>query len=170
MTLARRKVVSYVATVLAKNADTWTAHEVDLDDAEDIDGVVDVIRSVDEGADTAVLFVDEEDEYLAIVRVDEEDDEPRVFVSDGHAIDSFELPALLLDGVTLEGADDEDDDDAPSGHDSDPVGDSALLADLGTSADMLVRLCNAESALPGDVVVSIAERAGFLDELEAVRA
>jgi hypothetical protein len=31
-------------------------------------------------------------------------------------------------------------------------------------------LCNAESTLPADVVLSIAERAGFLDEFEAVRA
>jgi putative tRNA adenosine deaminase-associated protein len=162
--------VSYVATVLTRNSDTWAAHEVSLDDADDIDGVVDVIRSVDESADTSLLFVDEEDEYLAIVRVDEADDEPRVFVSDGHAIDSFAIPALLLDGTALDDSDDEDDDDTPSGHDSDPVGDAGLLADLGTSQSALIRLCNAEGTLPSDVVASIAEKAGFLDELEAVRA
>jgi putative tRNA adenosine deaminase-associated protein len=161
--------VPYVATVLTRNSDTWAAHEVSLDDAEDVDGVVDIIRSVDESADTSLLFVDEEDEYLAIVRVDETDDEPRVFVSDGHAIDSFAIPALLLDGTALDGSDDEDD-DTPSGHDSDPVGDAGLLADLGTNSSALIRLCNAEGTLPSDVVASIAEKAGFLDELEAVRA
>jgi putative tRNA adenosine deaminase-associated protein len=154
---------------LARNTDSWSAHEVDLDDAEDVDGVVDVIRSVDESADTAVLFVDEEDEYLAIVRVDLGNDDARVFVSDGHALDSFAIPALLLEGTALDAPDDEDD-DAPAGHDSDPVGDSSLLADLGTSSAALIRLCNAESTLPADVVVSIAEQAGFLDEFEAVRA
>lgn len=164
--------MSYVATVLARNTNTWTAHEVDLDDAEDIDGVVDAIRSVDESADTTLLFVDEEDEYLAIVRVDGDED-ARVFVSDGHALDSFALPALLLEGSAVDssGSDSGDDDeDTPAGHDSDPIGDAGLLADLGTSQSTLIRLCNAESTLPADVVLSIAERAGFLDEFEAVRA
>ncbi|HEX3812697.1 MAG TPA: tRNA adenosine deaminase-associated protein [Mycobacteriales bacterium] len=162
--------MSYLATVLARNTNTWTAHEVDLDEAEDIDGVVDVIRSVDESADTTLLFVDEEDEYLAIVRVDGDAD-ARVFVSDGHALDSFALPALLLDGAALDdSSEDDDDDDTPAGHDSDPIGDAELLADLGTPQATLIRLCNAESTLPADVVLSIAERAGFLDEFEAVRA
>lgn len=167
--------MSYVATVLARNSNTWTAFDVDLDDAEDIDGVVDVIRAVDEGADTALLFLDEEDEYLAVVRVDGSDgvDDPRVFLSDGHAIDSFELPALLVEGLALDEPDDSSDDedeDTPSGHDSDPIGDASLLADLGTPESVLLKLCTAEGTLPADVVTSIAERAGFLDEVEAVRA
>ena len=166
--------MSYVATVLARNSDTWSAFDVDLDEAEDIDGVVDVMRAVDEGAQIAVLFLDEEDEYLAVVRVDGED-EPRVFLSDGHAIDSFALPALLVDGLALDAPaessdDDEEDEDTPSGHDSDPIGDASLLADLGTPEPVLIKLCTAEGTLPADVVTSIAERAGFLDEVEAVRA
>lgn len=163
--------MSYVATVLAKNSNNWSAYEVDLDDAEDIDGVVDVIRAVDEDADTTLLFVDEEDEYLAVVRVDGVDGEPRVFLSDGHAVDNFALPALLLDAMEIdEQSDDDEDEDTPSGHDSDPIGDAELLADLGTPEAALIKDCTAEGTLPSDVVTSIAERAGFLDELETVRA
>jgi len=160
--------VSYAATVLARNAEGWSAHDVDLDDADDIDAVVDVIGSVDDSAKIAVLFVEEEDEYLAIVRVDEDGADPRVFLSDGHAVDNFALAALLLDGIDEEPAE-SDDEDEPAGHDSEPAGDASLLAVLGTSDRTLIGLCNREGVLPSDVVVAVAENAGFLEELEALR-
>lgn len=159
--------MSYVATVLARNTDGWTAHEVDLDDAEDIDAIAEVIAAVDDKAEHALLFLEEEDEYLAIVRVDGGGADPRVFLSDAHAVDSFPFAALLMDGVDIAAPDDED--DTPAGHDSEPAGDPTLVADLGTPARALLDLCNREGALPSDIVVAVAERAGALEELESLR-
>lgn len=163
--------MSYVATVLARNTDGWTAQEVDLDDVEDVDGAVEVIRAVDETADAAVLFVEEEDEYLAIVRVHADDiEEAQVFLSDASAVENFALAALLMDGVDIEQATiDEDDDDTSTPYGPVPAGDPGLLADLGTPEPVLLRLCSREGMLPFDVTAAICERAGCLGELEKLR-
>lgn len=154
--------MSYVATVLAKQKDKWNAHEVDLDEAGDIDEVVDVVNAVDGAADTSLLFVEEEDEYVAIVRVDGEDGEPRVFLSDGLAPDSFPLAELLIEGIETAGEDEE-------AAEATPVGDLDLLSDLGTPEKALLRLCDQEGTLPSDVVAAVCENAGCLDQLEALR-
>jgi len=163
--------VSYFAAMLARSAAGWTGQELDLDGAEDVDAVADLIRDL--GAGTALLFVEEDDEYVAIVRVDRDSDEPRVFISDGRAADSYPIVELLA--VAVEAARDEDadageeDEDSPPGHDSEPLGDAALLADLGTPARDLLALCAHEGTLPSDVISEVCERAGCLDELEALR-
>jgi len=163
--------VSYFAAMLARSAAGWTGQELDLDGAEDVDAVADLIRDI--GAGIALLFVEEDDEYVAIVRVDRDSDEPRVFISDGRAADSYPIVELLA--VAVEAARDEDagageeDEDAPPGHDSEPLGDAALLADLGTPARDLLALCAHEGTLPSDVISEVCERAGCLDELEALR-
>ena len=62
----------------------------------------------------------------------------------------------------------EDDDDTPRPA-AEAVGDTDLLADLGTSGDVLVELCAEEGLLPGDVVSALCERAGCLDILDEIR-
>lgn len=52
---------------------------------------------------------------------------------------------------------------------AEPVGESALLADLGTPSDALLDLCAEEGLLPADVLSGVADRAGFLDVLEGLR-
>jgi putative tRNA adenosine deaminase-associated protein len=165
--------VSYFAVVLARSAAGWTGQELDLDGAEDVDEVADLIRDVTGDAGTALLFVEEDDEYMAIVRVDRGAEEPRVFISDGRAADSYKLVEMLA--VAVEAARDEDeaageeDEDAPPGHDSEPLGDAAVLADLGTPARDLLALCAHEGTLPSDLISEVCERAGCQDELEALR-
>jgi putative tRNA adenosine deaminase-associated protein len=167
--------VSYFAVVLARSAAGWTGQELDLDGAEDVDEVADLIRDATGDARTALLFVEEDDEYMAIVRVDGGAEEPRVFISDGRAADSYQIVEMLA--VAVEAARDEDeaaggeddDEDAPPGHDSEPLGDAAVLADLGTSARDLLALCAHEGTLPADLISEVCERAGCQDELEALR-
>jgi putative tRNA adenosine deaminase-associated protein len=163
----------YFAAVLARASGGWSGQELDLDGAEDVDEVAELVRDVADGAGTALLFVEEDDEYVAIVRVDRDSEEPRVFISDGRAADSYPIVELLA--VVVEAAGDEDagsgddDEDAPPGHDSEPLGDANLLADLGTPARDLLALCAHEGTLPSDVITEVCERAGCLDELEALR-
>ena len=91
--------MSYFAAALARTTDGWTARELDLDGAVDVDELADRVRDLDGDAETALLFVEEDDEYVAILRVDAEAREPRVFVSDAHAADSYPVAGLFTEAV-----------------------------------------------------------------------
>ena len=162
--------MSYFAAALARTPAGWTAEELDLDGVSDVDEVADRVRDVDGEAETALLFVEEDDEYVAILRLDASADEPRVFVSDAHAADTYavaELFATAVEEVSAPASD--DDEDEPPGHDSEPLGDADLLTDLGTSRRVLIELVMHEGTLPADVITEVCERAGCLDELETLR-
>jgi putative tRNA adenosine deaminase-associated protein len=91
--------VAYFAALLARSADRWQARDADLDEIEDLAGLTELMREVsedeDEEPDTAVLLLEQEDVWFAVVRVDA-DDEPRVFVSDAAAISRSAYAELLL--------------------------------------------------------------------------
>jgi putative tRNA adenosine deaminase-associated protein len=173
--------VTYATAALARVDSAWFGDELELDSVEDLDGVVELLREVvGDDAETALLFVEEDDEWFAILRVDADGD-PRAFVSDARVVASSEIAALFAEAAveaasddpdvgddTVE-ADDDDDDDEGTLADGDPAGDLALLTDLGTSAARLVELCNAEGQLPGDVISTLCEAAGCLDVLDKLR-
>jgi putative tRNA adenosine deaminase-associated protein len=159
--------VSYFAAALARTPAGWTAEELDLDGLTDVDEVADRVRDVDGEAETALLFVEEDDEYVAILRVDADD--LRVFVSDAQAAETYPVAGIFAGAVEEEPAppSDEDEDEDPA--DSEPVGDADLLADLGTPKRDLIALVTHERTLPSDVISEVCERAGCLDELETLR-
>lgn len=161
--------MSYFAAALARTPAGWTAEELDLDGLTDVDAVADRVRDVDGEAETALLFVEEDDEYVAILRVDADD--LRVFVSDSQAAESYPVAGIFAGAVEEEPApsdlDDEEEDEEPP--DSEPVGDADLLADLGTPRRDLIALVTHERTLPSDVISEVCERAGCLDELETLR-
>ena len=168
--------MSYVAAVLTRTKDRWRGVEVDLDDCESMDDVADVVS--DEPGDVRLLVVEQDDEYVALARVDAGDDEVHVFLSDGHAADAYSLAALIaeeLAEITDPDESDEIDEElasdvlAAAGHDSTPLGDASVVADLGTSATELLGLCAHEGTLPIDVIVAVCEKAGCADEFEAIR-
>jgi putative tRNA adenosine deaminase-associated protein len=165
--------VAYFAAALTRTPDGWAAHEVDLDGVQDVDELADLIRDLDPVAPTTLLFVEEDDEYLAVVRVDAGTDEPRVFISDARAAVSYLTVAMLADAVAAQKDTDADedaaDDDTALGYDAEPIGATDLLADLGTPAHALLALCAQEGNLPADVITAVCERAGCVDELEALR-
>jgi putative tRNA adenosine deaminase-associated protein len=163
--------VSYFAAALARTRAGWTAEELDLDGLPDVDAVADRVRDVDGEAETALLFVEEDDEYVAILRVDADD--LRVFVSDSQAAETYPVAGIFAGAVEEEPApppdadeEEEEEDDPP---DSEPVGDADLLADLGTPRRDLIALVTHERTLPSDVISEVCERAGCLDELETLR-
>jgi putative tRNA adenosine deaminase-associated protein len=162
--------VSYFAAALARTPAGWTAEELDLDGVSDVDEVADRVRDVDGDAETALLFVEEDDEYVAILRVDAGADDLRVFVSDALAAETYPVAGIFFAGAVEEeppAADDEDEETAAP--DSEPVGDADLLADLGTPRRDLIALVTHERTLPADVISEVCERAGCLDELEMLR-
>jgi putative tRNA adenosine deaminase-associated protein len=169
--------VTYATAALARVGSDWFGDEVELDEVEDLDGVVELLREVvGDDATTSLLFVEEDDEWFAILRVDS-DDEPRVFVSDARVVASSEIAALFAEAAIEATVDDDEDDDDTEGDDDDegtradgdPTGDLALLSDLGTTASQLLALCAAEGELPADAISALCEAAGCLDVLEKLR-
>ena len=190
--------MAYFAALLARYADEWQARDVDLDEVDDGMGLVEFIREVteEEEPDTAVVLLEREDAWFAVVRLDLDED-PRVFASDLAGVSRSGYAELLTaaglvpvgsDGSPLEtaaGADEaeseeielaedvevelEDEDEYPgSSTPSGPAGDAALLADFGQSAKGLVGLCDGRLS-PADALAEIAGVLGAAEELEAVR-
>lgn len=95
-------------------------------------------------------------------------DDPRVFLSDRRAVQGSEVAAMLWEDTDDEPADSGDPDQGTRPV-AEPVGDTAVLADLGTPADDLLDLCAEEGLLPADVLTVLGERGGFLDVLDGLR-
>jgi putative tRNA adenosine deaminase-associated protein len=160
--------VSAFAAVLTRTGDRWRAEEVDLDGCESVTDIADVARDVD--GELRLVLIEQDDEYAAIVRIDEEEDEPRAFLSDGHAADQYNLAAVVAEELVEIGEDElSDDEDAPPAHDSAPFGDAEIVEDLGTSPNDLLAMCAHEGTLPMDVLVAVCEKAGCGDQFDELR-
>ena len=164
--------MTYFAAAVIRTPDGWTGRELDLDDVEDIDGVADLLRdSLADGGGPAVMFLEENDEYFLVVRVDTNDaDEARSFISDVRSVETSELAAKLYDETADVVVDDDADDDESSARpEGEPGGDDAIVADLGTKPAELRELCAEEGLLPADVIYTLCERAGCVEVLEELR-
>lgn len=176
--------MSHFAALAAKTDDAWHSSEVELEGLADIDEVAEVMRdaSVDDGP--VLLFVEQDDEWFAIVRVDGAG-EPRTFISDARVVPGSELAALVFEEVPEEVVEDlddvsldDDDDDVDEVEeteepavrpDAEPRGASDVLADLGISAAQLLAMCAEEGMLPADVITAVCERLGCAEEIEVYR-
>ena len=164
--------MTYFAAALAKTAGGWTGRELDLHEVEDLESLTEELGDLveDEDAGPALLLLEEDDEYVALVRVDADAlDEPRVFLSDRRAVSASEVAAMLWEEAEDDAELDDDEEDEGTRPVAEPVGDANLLTDLGTPSDVLLELCAEEGLLPADVLSGIAERAGFLDVLDSLR-
>ena len=165
--------MSYFAVALARHEAGWTGEELDLDDVPDLDTLTDVLRDLTgDGPGPALLLLEEDDEYVALVRVDGGTgslEEPRVFLSDRRAVQNSDVAAMLWEEAELDDDEDEDDEDEGTRPVAEPVGDSELLADLGTPSALLLSLCAEEGRLPADVLTAVCERAGCDERLEELR-
>lgn len=164
--------MSYFAAALAHAVSGWSASEVDLDEVEDLEALAELLRELTgDGDGPALLLLEEDDEYVAVVRVDGGPgslEEPRVFLSDRRAVQASEVAAMLWEDSPLVDAVPDDDDEGTRPV-AEPVGDAGLLADLGICAEDLLELCAEEGLLPADVLTALCERAGCLDALEQLR-
>ncbi|MFG3304863.1 hypothetical protein [Streptomyces wuyuanensis] len=170
----------YFAALLARTEDGWVASDTELDDVETLSDLTDLARDASVNEDTVLAFIEQEDAWFGIVRVDGEDD-PRVFVSDAASAARSSYGAMLtdellgkdeeddeLDSLDLDGTEDgEPETEEETADDSDavpigPLGDFDLLADLGMSSKEL-RL------LSSDALTEIADTLGASEILEAVR-
>ncbi|MEU9862018.1 hypothetical protein AB0D99_14160 [Streptomyces sp. NPDC047971] len=174
----------YFAALLARTEDGWEASDTELDDVETLSDLTELAREASVDDDTVIVFIEEEDAWFGLLRIEGEDD-PRIYVSDGAAAarssygeiltkellgddqDSDDLDALDLDGTEDGEPLDRGDDEEDSGTAADavpaaPVGDRLILADLGLSENRLL-------LLESDVLAEIADALGAAEVLEAVR-
>lgn len=167
--------LSYFAALLARGDGEWIATELDLDTFDDIEGIAEFMRDQAAADEPVLLFVEADDEWFAVVRVDGTED-ARVFLSDMRAVETSDIATLLFADEVSDGLEEEEletdesgDEEQSSRPTPEPGGAADLLADLGTSAGELLKLCESEGLLPGDVVTVLAERAGAGDALEQLR-
>jgi len=178
----------YFAALLARTEDGWLASEPDLDDVETLADLSDLARAAGDEEETVLVFIEQEDAWFGVIRVDGEED-PRIYVSDAAAAARSSYGEILLTDevlgrdpedldelVDLDGTEDGDNDDAgdavaglsedhvPTG----PLGDTAVLVDLGMSPVQLLDI-SGDGALTGEALGEIAEALGCADVLEAVR-
>jgi putative tRNA adenosine deaminase-associated protein len=169
--------VSYVAAAVVRGKDGWAATDLDLGGVADVEEVADRLRDVDPYADVSLLFVEADDTYLVIMRLDQGEN-LRLFGSDSaYAHESrlgmlllgdIEIPALEIEDALAE-AESEEEDEPAADPEADPVGDADLLADLGMSSHRLLTTCAREGMLPADVTAEVAQAIGFGDEIEELR-
>lgn len=153
------------AVVLARTSRGWVARELDMSEIPDLDALADQMRDVGEGG-TALFMLEEDDEYIAIVRVDGDGD-PRTFISDDRAVGTSALAEMVMQDVVLpEPVEDDEEGMKPA---PEAVGDATIVADLGVSADTLLELCAEEGYLPSDIMTAICEKAGCIDVLDEAR-
>jgi putative tRNA adenosine deaminase-associated protein len=185
------RVTVYFAALLARTEDGWQASETELDDVETLGDLCDLAREASADEETVLVFIEQEDAWFGVVRVDGEED-PRIYVSDAAAAarssygeilltdellgrDPEDLADLVddLDGTEEGDAGDESDEEAVAGLSEDPVpvgplGDSELLAEFGMGEKELLAL-SGDGALTGEALGEIADALGCSDVLEAVR-
>jgi putative tRNA adenosine deaminase-associated protein len=162
------------AVALSRTGANWSAQDIDIDDVETLDDLIDELDDfeADNDEDVMIVYIEEDDEWLGIVRVTAETlQDPKVFLSDSRVLATSTLAERLFGDAlpVLPPEEDEDDEDTAGRPDAEPVGDPELLADLGTPGDVLIELCAEEGALPSDVIASLCERAGCLDVLDELR-
>jgi putative tRNA adenosine deaminase-associated protein len=174
--------VSHFAAAVTRGAASWAAAELDLSGVADIEEITDRLRDADQEASVSLLFVESDDAYLVILRLDEGED-LRVFGSDALFAEESRLGAILLGDLeerVPEIIDADDDDEEPSADDDDedrpaaepdiePAGDPELLADLGVPGGRLLELCAQEGMLPADITAEICQAIGAGDEVEELR-
>lgn len=176
----------YFAALLARTEDGWEASDTELDDVESLTDLADLAREASIDEETVLVFIEQEDTWFSVVRVDGEED-PRIYISDAAAAARSSYGEILLtdellgrdpddlhdfdDLVDLDGT--EDGEDEPADVPSDdpvpagPLGESELLTDYGVSEKVLLNL--SVDGVPGEALAQVAEALGCADVLEAVR-
>lgn len=189
------RVTVYFAALLARTEDGWEASDTELDDVETLSDLTDLAREASVDEDTVLVFIEQEDAWFGVVRVDGEED-PRIFISDATAAARSSYGEILLtdellgrepgaedtiaaleelvgldgteDGepdITPDNDDDNDNDDDEIDADAVPAG---PLGDTGILADL--GLPEAELLmLRTDALVEIADALGAAEVLETVR-
>ncbi|MGQ4717989.1 tRNA adenosine deaminase-associated protein [Streptomyces anulatus] len=183
----------YFAALLARTEDGWEASDTELDDVETLSDLTDLAREASVDEDTVLVYIEQEDAWFGVVRVDGEED-PRIYVSDASAAARSSYGEILLTDemlgrepgaedeiaaleelVDLDGTEDgEPEQSAPAAADPDEDGPdpdavpAGPIGELGVLADL--GMSEKELlTLQTDALSEIAEAVGAAEVLESVR-
>ncbi|MFF8500680.1 hypothetical protein ACF07L_08485 [Streptomyces anulatus] len=183
----------YFAALLARTEDGWEASDTELDDVETLSDLTDLAREASVDEDTVLVYIEQEDAWFGVVRVDGEED-PRIYVSDASAAARSSYGEILLTDemlgrepgaedeiaaleelVDLDGTEDgEPERPAPAATDPDEDGPdpdavpAGPIGELGVLADL--GMSEKELlTLQTDALSEIAEAVGAAEVLESVR-
>ncbi|GAA1870099.1 tRNA adenosine deaminase-associated protein [Brevibacterium marinum] len=184
--------MSYFTEILAESSDGFRALDIDVRDAADLDGLVDMMQTAGSEDGEAIAVIEHEDEWFGLVRV-REDNEVRVFLSDLRAVELSPFAEIFADYLDAQpdayeaepeedfGLDEEEAEDDDDDGDEDEVemlefeaaaewgGDAEIYADRGLPAADLIEQVDRYRSDPARVVAHVGERVGFGDQLEAAR-
>ncbi|MFJ9980174.1 tRNA adenosine deaminase-associated protein [Streptomyces cyaneofuscatus] len=135
----------YFAALLARTEDGWEASDTELDDVETLSDLTDLAQEASVDEDTVLVYIEQEDAWFGILRVDGEED-PRIYVSDASAAARSSYGEILLTDELLgrePGAEDEiaaleelvDLDDTEDGEPDGSASSSATTTDRTTASD-----------------------------------
>lgn len=183
--------MSYFTEILADSGDGFRALDVDVRDANDLDDLVDMMRSAAGDDGEAVAVIEHEDEWFGLVRLCG-NNEVKVFLSDLAAVEASPFAEIFADfldsrpdaydaepeedfGAAEEedaAAEDDDEDEVEMlefDADSEWGGDADIYSDRGVPAAMLIDQVESYRSDPARVVAHVGETVGFADQLEAAR-
>ncbi|KAB2591021.1 tRNA adenosine deaminase-associated protein [Streptomyces arboris] len=132
----------YFAALLARTEDGWEASDTELDDVETLSDLTDLAQEASVDEDTVLVYIEQEDAWFGILRVDGEED-PRIYVSDASAAARSSYGEILLTDELLgrePGAEDEiaaleELVDLDGTEDDDPDGSASSSASSATTTD-----------------------------------
>lgn len=111
-------------------------------------------------ADGGVIgFVSVGDDFFVVVRVNGQ--HTRFLLSDSGAAFDWDIADDVIDQLGFPEID-------PADDEGKPIGDLAIVADLGMPGDEISMLSDDDDLYPDDILISIASRLGFGDAFEAL--
>ena len=188
----------YFAALLARTEDGWEASDTELDDVETLSDLTDLAREASVDEDTVLVYIEQEDAWFGVIRVDGEED-PRIYISDASAAARSSYGEILLTDellgrepgaedsiaaleelVGLDGTEDGEPDHTPDNNndtDLDDNDDDGLDADAVPTGPLGDTGVLADLGLPEkellmlrtDALVEIADALGAAEVLETVR-
>ena len=134
--------------------------ELTVEHCEDVETLADALRHLD-GETGALALVSVDEDFLVIVRVD--GPRTRVLLSDASAAEDWDLAESVIDLL-----DEIDPDDLDERDEDEPVGDLALLADLGVAVEVMTELLDDADLYPDEVLSDLARLIGFGEQFDDV--
>ncbi|MFD1858429.1 hypothetical protein EHW97_04735 [Aeromicrobium camelliae] len=148
--------VDFVVAAYRDDGD-WSVMELPPSLGEDFAGLSESLRRFP--SEVGVLgMVSVKDDFFVIVR--RSGTQVRVLLSDNTAALDYPLAADVAE--VLDAPDPEDDDTV------EPIGDLDILSDLGLASVELSLLCEDDDLYPDEVLLDIAQRLGFREQMETI--
>ena len=133
----------------------WRADLVSIDDIESVDGLVTAMRQQAPEASEVLGMISVADDFFLMIRTNELS--TRLLLSDATAASDWPLARSVLDELGIDEPGDAD------GEHVEPVGDLAIVADLGLDAMELAALTDDLDLYPDEMLGSVASRLGFAE-------